>query len=217
HVVSWCLGRGTAVSDLEVVEKETKGTLYKIRYDVPGVPDGAVVATTRPETMLGDIAIAIHPDDPRNARLRGKKAILPIVGRELPVVEDAILVDREFGTGVVKVTPAHDANDFAVGQRHGLTAVVVIGPDGRMTEAAGEEAGLGGWGGGRGLGAGLEREGRRGAAEPHTINLGPCQRSGDVVEPYLSEQWFVRVQPLAEPAIRAVREGVIRFAPESWT
>ena len=101
YVVNWCPGCGTAVSDLEVVEKKTKGTLYKIRYDVPGVPEGAVVATTRPETMLGDTALAIHPEDPRNAKLKGRRAILPIVGRELPVVEDAILVDREFGTGVV--------------------------------------------------------------------------------------------------------------------
>src|SRR5262249_5799320 len=142
YVVNWCPGCGTAVSDLEVVEKETKGSLYKIRYDVPGVPEGAVVATTRPETMLGDTALAIHPEDPRHARLRGRKAILPIGGRELPGVEDAILVDRECGTGVVKAPPAHDANDFAVGQRHHLPAVVVIGPDGKMTDAAGEFAGL---------------------------------------------------------------------------
>jgi valyl-tRNA synthetase len=217
YVVNWCPGCGTAVSDLEVVEKETKGLLYKIRYDVPGVPDGAVVATTRPETMLGDTAIAIHPEDPRNARLRGKKAILPIVGRELPVVEDAILVDREFGTGVVKVTPAHDANDFAVGQRHHLPAVVVIGPDGKMTEAAGEYAGLDRFEARKRIVARLEQEGRLVAAEPHTINLGFCQRSDDVVEPYLSEQWFVKIQPLAEPAMRAVREGAVRFVPESWT
>jgi len=217
YVVNWCPGCGTAVSDLEVVEKPTKGLLYKIRYDVPGVAEGAVVATTRPETMLGDTAIAIHPEDPRTAGLRGKKAILPIVGRELPVVEDAILVDREFGTGIVKVTPAHDANDFAVGQRHGLPAVVVIGPDGKMTAEAGEFAGLDRFEARKRIVARLEQEGRLVGAEPYTINLGTCQRSDDVVEPYLSEQWFVKVAPLAQPAIRAVREGVIRFAPESWT
>ncbi len=136
--VNWCPRCGTAVSDLEVVHKEVEGTLYKIRYDVPGVSSGAVVATTRPETMLGDTALAIHPEDPRTAKLRGKTAILPLVERVLPIIEDPILVDREFGTGIVKVTPAHDANDFASGQRHGLSTVVVIGPDGKMTPEAGE-------------------------------------------------------------------------------
>ena len=217
YVVNWCPGCGTAVSDLEVVEKKTKGTLYKIRYDVPGVPEGAVVATTRPETMLGDTALAIHPEDPRNASLKGKRAVLPIVGRELPVVEDAILVDREFGTGVVKVTPAHDANDFAVGQRHHLPAVVVIGSDGKMTSGAGEYAGLDRFEARKRIVDRLEREGRLVAAEPYEINLGICQRSEDVIEPFLSEQWFVKIRPLAEPAIRAVENGSVRFVPEPWT
>ena len=217
YVVNWCPGCGTAVSDLEVIEKKTPGVLYQIRYDVPGVAGGAVVATTRPETMLGDTALAIHPEDPRNAGLRGKKAILPIVGRELPVVEDAILVDREFGTGIVKVTPAHDANDFAVGQRHALPAIVVIGPDGKMTEAAGEFAGLDRFEARKRIVERLAAEGRIVAADAHEIALGTCQRSDDVIEPYLSEQWFVKVQPLAEPAIRAVRDGAVRFVPESWT
>ena len=216
YVVNWCPGCGTAVSDLEVVEKKTKGTLYKIRYDVPGVAAGAIVATTRPETMLGDTALAIHPEDPRNANLRGKKAILPIVGRELPVVEDAILVDREFGTGIVKVTPAHDANDFAVGQRHGLPAVVVIGPDGKMTAEAGEYAGLDRFEARARIVERLREENRLVAEEPYEINLGTCQRSEDVIEPYLSEQWFVKVAPLAAPAIEAVASGQIRFAPENW-
>jgi valyl-tRNA synthetase len=217
YVVNWCPGCGTAVSDLEVVERPTAGTLYKIRYDVPGVPEGAVVATTRPETMLGDTALAIHPDDPRNAGLRGRRAILPIVGRELPVVEDAILVDREFGTGVVKVTPAHDVNDFAVGQRHDLPSVVVIGPNGKMTAEAGEYAGLDRFEARKRIVERLEREGRLVSAEPHEIALGVCQRSDDVIEPYLSEQWFVKVAPLAEPAVRAVEDGTVRFAPESWS
>src|SRR5262252_10987375 len=217
YVVNWCPGCGTAVSDLEVVERPTAGTLYKIRYDVPGVPQGAVVATTRPETMLGDTALAIHPDDPRNAGLRGKTAVLPIVGRELPVVEDAILVDPAFGTGIVKVTPAHDANDFAVGQRHGLPSVVVIGPDGRMTAEAGEYAGLDRFEARKRIVERLEGEGRLVSSEPYEIPLGVCQRSGDVIEPYLSEQWFVRIAPLAEPAVRAVEDGTVRFAPESWS
>ena len=217
YVVNWCPGCRTAVSDLEVVEKKTRGTLYKIRYDVPGVPEGAVVATTRPETMLGDTALAIHPDDPRNAILRGKHAILPIMNRSLPIVEDAILVDREFGTGIVKVTPAHDANDFAVGQRHGLPAIVVIGPDGKMTDAAGEYAGLDRFEARKRIVERLETDHRLVAAEPYEYNRGTCQRSDDVVEPYLSEQWFVKVQPLAQPAVRAVRDGTVRFVPEAWT
>ncbi|HEY3204171.1 MAG TPA: valine--tRNA ligase [Thermoanaerobaculia bacterium] len=216
YVVNWCPGCGTAVSDLEVVDRKTQGTLYKIRYDVAGVPDGAIVATTRPETMLGDTALAIHPEDSRNTRLRGKIAVLPIVGRELPIVEDAILVDREFGTGVVKVTPAHDANDFSMAQRHALPAVVVIGPDGRMTAEAGEYAGLDRFEARKRIVERLKREGRLVAADPYEINLGTCQRSDDVIEPYLSEQWFVKVRPLAEPAIRAVEDGAVRFVPESW-
>jgi valyl-tRNA synthetase len=216
YVVNWCPGCRTAVSDLEVVEKPTRGTLYRIRYDVPGLPSGAVVATTRPETMLGDTALAIHPDDPRTAKLKGKKAILPIVGRELPVIEDPILVDREFGTGIVKVTPAHDANDFASGQRHHLPAVVVIGPDGKMTAEAGEFAGLDRFEARKRIVERLERENRLVASEPYEINLGTCQRSEDVIEPYLSDQWFVKVGPLAGPAIESVESGRIRFAPENW-
>ena len=216
YVVNWCPGCGTAVSDLEVVEKTVQGKLYKIRYDVPGVPEGAVVATTRPETMLGDTAIAIHPEDPRTASLKGRRAVLPIVGRELPVVEDAILVDREFGTGIVKVTPAHDANDFAVGQRHGLPAVIVIGPDGKMTSEAGEYAGLDRFEARKKIVERLEAEGRLVSVEPYEIHLGTCQRSEDVIEPFLSEQWFVKVAPLAKPAIEAVESGEIRFVPETW-
>jgi valyl-tRNA synthetase len=217
YVVNWCPRCATAVSDLEVVHKEVQGTLYRIRYDVPGVPSGAVVATTRPETMLGDTALAIHPEDPRTAKLRGKKAVLPIIGRELPIVEDPILVDREFGTGIVKVTPAHDANDFASAERHGLPAVVVIGSDGKMTDAAGEYAGLDRFEARKQVLARLAAENRLAGTEPHVYNVGHCQRCDTVIEPYLSTQWFVKVGPLAEPAIRIVEEGRVRFVPESYT
>jgi valyl-tRNA synthetase len=217
YVVNWCPRCETAVSDLEVVHKETKGTLYHIRYDVPGVEGGAIVATTRPETMLGDTALAIHPADDRTAALRGRKAILPIMNREIPIVEDPILVDREFGTGVVKVTPAHDANDFASARRLNLPAVVVIGGNGKMTAEAGEYAGLDRFEARKRVIARLEVEGRLVKTEPHTYNLGYCQRCDTVIEPYLSEQWFVKIQPLAEPAIEAVEKGRVRFAPESWT
>src|SRR3984893_17187869 len=175
YVVNWCPRCGTAVSDLEVVHKEVEGTLYKIRYDVPGVSSGAVVATTRPETMLGDTALAIHPKDPRTGRLRGKPAGLPLVGRVLPIIEDPILVDREFGTGIVKVTPAHDANDFASGQRHGLPAVAVIGPDGKMTAQAGEYAGLDRFEARKQVVARLEAEGRLLATQAHRMSIGHCQ------------------------------------------
>ena len=216
YVVNWCPRCGTAVSDLEVVHTEIEGRIYKIRYDVPGVASGAVVATTRPETMLGDTALAIHPKDPRTAKLRGKTGVLPIVGRELAVIEDAVLVDREFGTGIVKVTPAHDANDFAAGQRHKLPTVVVIGPDGKMTAEAGEYAGLDRFEARKRIVERLEKENRLVATEPHKMALGTCQRCETVIEPYLSEQWFVKVGPLAGPAIAAVEDGRVRFVPEGW-
>jgi valyl-tRNA synthetase len=217
YVVNWCPRCETAVSDLEVVHRELDGSLYRIRYDVAGVPSGAVVATTRPETMLGDTALAIHPEDPRTAKLRGKTATLPIVGRELPVIEDPILVDREFGTGIVKVTPAHDANDFAVGKRHGLPEVVVIGPNGRMTAEAGQYAGLDRFEARQEIVKKLQAENRLVGVDPHRHSLGHCQRCDTVIEPYLSTQWFVKIAPLAEPAIRSVEAGEIRFVPELWT
>ena len=217
YVVNWCPRCGTAVSDLEVVHREVDGQLYRIRYDVSGVSSGAVVATTRPETMLGDTALAIHPEDPRTAKLRGKTATLPIVGRQIPVIEDPILVDREFGTGIVKVTPAHDANDFAVGKRHGLPEIVVIGPDGKMTAEAGEYAGLDRFEARQEIVKRLQAENRLVGIDPHRHSLGHCQRCDTVIEPYLSTQWFVKIQPLAEPAIRAVEAGEIRFVPELWT
>ncbi|HEX5135047.1 MAG TPA: valine--tRNA ligase [Thermoanaerobaculia bacterium] len=217
YVVNWCPRCGTAVSDLEVVHEEVDGSLYRIRYDVPGVASGAVVATTRPETMLGDTALAIHPDDPRTAKLRGRTAILPIIGRELPIIEDPVLVDREFGTGIVKVTPAHDANDFATAERHGLARVVVIGPDAKMTAEAGEYAGLDRLEARRKVIERLQSENRLVGIDPHRYALGHCQRCDTVIEPYLSTQWFVKIQPLAEPAIRAVEAGEVRFVPELWT
>ena len=217
YVVNWCPRCGTAVSDLEVVDRKTQGSLYRIRYDVPGVASGAVVATTRPETMLGDTALAIHPDDPRTAKFRGKRAVLPIIGRDLPVIEDPILVDREFGTGIVKVTPAHDSNDFASGKRHGLAEVVVIGPDGKMTAEAGEYAGLDRFAAREEIVKRLQAENRLVGIDPHEYSPGHCQRCDTIVEPYLSTQWFVKVKPLAEPAIRAVETGDVRFVPELWT
>jgi valyl-tRNA synthetase len=216
YVVNWCPRCETAVSDLEVKHSDSPGRLYLIRYDTPGDPRGAVVATTRPETMLGDTALAIHPGNPKTAYLAGQRAILPIVGRELPVIEDDF-VDVAFGTGVVKVTPAHDANDFAAGQRHGLPEVLVIGPDGRMTEAAGEFAGMDRFEARKAIVARLENEKRLVEVREHVHAVGRCQRCDTVIEPYLSTQWFVKIAPLAQPALEALEAGKVAIIPDTWT
>ncbi len=216
YVVNWCPRCGTAVSDLEVNHVETQGKLYFIKYDVDGDDVGAIVATTRPETMLGDTALAIAPGDPRTQRLVGKTAILPILGRHIPVIEDDF-VDREFGSGIVKVTPAHDPNDFGAATRHGLPAITVIGPDGRMTAAAGPFEGLDRFDARAKILERLWQEQRIVDAREHVHAVGHCQRCDAVIEPYLSPQWFVRVGPLAAPAIAAVETGEIRFVPEHWT
>jgi valyl-tRNA synthetase len=216
YVVNWCPRCGTAVSDLEVNHVETPGKLYFIKYDVEGDDVGAIVATTRPETMLGDMALAIAPDDPRTARLVGRTAVLPIVGRRMPVIVDDF-VDREFGSGIVKITPAHDPNDFAAAARHGVAAVTVIGPDGKMTDAAGEFAGLDRFEARAKVLERLGSEQRLVDSKEHVHAVGHCQRCDTVIEPYLSNQWFVKVASLAEPAIAAVEKGDIRFIPEHWT
>ncbi|HET7452971.1 MAG TPA: valine--tRNA ligase, partial [Thermoanaerobaculia bacterium] len=215
YVVNWCPRCGTAISDLEVNHVETPGKLYFIKYDVEGDDVGAIVATTRPETLLGDTALAIAPDDPRTRRLVGKTAVLPILGRRLPVIEDEF-VDREFGSGIVKVTPAHDPNDFAAASRHGLPAVIVIGPDGRMTDEAGPFAGLDRFEARARVLERLWAEQRIVDAQEHVHAVGHCQRCDTVIEPYLSNQWFVRVGPLAGPAVAAVEKGEIRFFPDHW-
>jgi valyl-tRNA synthetase len=215
YVVNWCPRCGTAVSDLEVNHVETQGKLYFVKYDVEGDPSGAVVATTRPETMLGDTALAIAPGDPQTGRLVGKMAVLPILGRRIPIVEDEF-VEREFGTGIVKVTPAHDANDFACASRHKLPAVVVIGPDGTMTAEAGPCAGLDRFEARARILDRLSAENRLVQVKDHQYSVGHCQRCDTVVEPMLSRQWFVKVGPLAGPAIEAVESGRIEFVPEMW-
>ncbi len=216
YVVNWCPRCGTAVSDLEVHHVETRGKLYFIKYDVEGDSVGAIVATTRPETMLGDTALAIAPDDPRTQRLVGKTAILPILGRKLPVVVDDF-VDRAFGSGIVKITPAHDPADFACASRHGIPSVTVIGPDGKMTSEAGPYAGLDRFEARTKVVERLNAEKRVVDVQEHVHSVGHCQRCDTVIEPYLSNQWFVKVEPLAAPSIRAVESGAIRFVPENWT
>ncbi|HEY8449800.1 MAG TPA: valine--tRNA ligase, partial [Bacillota bacterium] len=211
YMVNWCPRCRTTLADLEVEHEERDGKLYHLRY--PLVDGGAVtVATTRPETMLGDTAVAVHPDDERYQGLIGRYVRLPIVEREIPLIADT-WVDPSFGTGAVKVTPGHDPNDFELGQRHGLPIVKVIGLDGRMTEAAGPFAGLDRYECRERVVAELERQGLLVGVETHRHAVGHCYRCGTVVEPLVSRQWFVRMKPLAEPALQAVREGRTRIVP----
>ncbi|MBP1634868.1 MAG: valyl-tRNA synthetase [Acidobacteria bacterium] len=216
YIVNWCPRCRTALSDLEVVHQARTGQLWYVRYPGAGGAPGVTVATTRPETMLGDTAIAVNPDDERYRALVGRKVILPIIGRELPVIADAF-VDPAFGTGAVKVTPAHDPNDFQMGQRHGLPQVAVIDEDARITAAGGPYAGQDRFEARAGIVAQLEREGLLEKVEPHEHAVGTCQRCGTVVEPLVSTQWFVKVEPLAKEAIRVVEEEKVRFLPENWT
>ena len=215
YIVNWCTRCRTALSDLEVVHSKQRGHLYHIRYPVAEGNGSVTVATTRPETMLGDAAVAVHPDDDRYRDLVGQMLRLPIVGRELPVVADAF-VDAAFGSGAVKVTPAHDPNDFEIGQRHGLPQIAVIGEDGRMTDAAGSYAGQDRFTARHELVSRLEAEGLLETVEDHTHAVGHCSRCQTVVEPLVSTQWFVRIKPLAEPAIAAVKDGRTRFVPDNW-
>ncbi len=241
YLINWSPGLQTAISDLEVEMKPVKGKLYHIAYPVTGsqtaptveglaeayavanegdarsgfistpAGDFIIVATTRPETMLGDTAIAMNPEDERYRQLAGKTVTLPLVGRELRFIQDAV-VEKEFGTGLVKVTPAHDPNDFAMGKRHGLEFITVIGKDARMTEAVPEKYhGLDRYDARKMVVADLEAAGLLVKVEDYTHNIGHCQRSGTVVEPLISTQWFMKMKELAEPAIAAVREGRTRF------
>jgi valyl-tRNA synthetase len=229
RLINWCPRCLTALSDIEVEHEEVKGKLYHIRYPLADDPNtGLIVATTRPETMLGDTAVAVHPDDPRYRHLIGKKIRLPLTTREIPIVGDSILVDLEFGTGAVKITPAHDFNDYEAGGRHklprysildyealldlkGMKAALVEEPVIKevvqlsVTKARPKIEQL------------LRDQGFLVKIEDHKMAIGKCYRCKTVVEPYLSPQWFVKIQPLADPAIKAVEGGRIRIVPESWT
>ncbi len=216
YLVSWCPRCRTALSDLEVVHRDTKGALYRIRYPFFEGEGAVVVATTRPETMLGDTAVAVHPDDERYRSVSDRTVRLPVTGRELPLIQDAF-VDPEFGTGAVKVTPAHDPNDFEMGQRHDLPQVSVIDEDGRMTEEAGPYAGQDRFAARRAVVAQLDAEGLLDGVEDHVHAVGHCQRCGTVVEPLLSTQWFVKIKPLADRALGVVEEGQTQFIPNNWT
>ena len=217
YIINWCPRCHTAISDIEVEHADSDGHLWHLRYPVQDSDEFVVVATTRPETMLGDTGVAVHPDDERYSHLVGKNVVLPLVGRVIPIFADHY-VDREFGTGAVKVTPAHDPNDFEMGLRHGLERVSVMRPDARMNENAGAAYdGLDRYEARRQVLKDLEAGGYLLKVEDHQHALGHCQRCDTVVEPMVSLQWFVRMKPLAEPAIEKVVNGEIKFIPERFT
>ncbi len=216
YIINWCPRCHTALSDEEVIHKDEQGHLWYIRYPVKDSEQFVTVATTRPETMLGDTAVAVNPDDRRYTDFIGKKVILPILNREIPVIADEH-VDPEFGTGAVKVTPAHDPNDFDIGRRHKLPSVVVMDTEGKMNQNAGKYRGMDRFACREQLVHDLQKLGLLEKVEPHRHAVGHCQRCDTVVEPYFSEQWFVKIKLLAEKALAAVRQGDIRFIPEKWT
>ena len=221
YLVNWCTSCGTALSDDEVEHEDTNGAMHHIRYPLESgkTADGKdyiEIATTRPETLLGDTAVAAHPDDERYKELVGRKVKLPLTDRLIPIIADAY-VDREFGTGLVKITPGHDPNDFEVGNRHGLPRINILNPDGTLSDAVPAKY--------RGLKvkearaaviADLKAAGLYVAEKPITHAVGHCYRCRTVVEPFLSEQWFVRMKPLAEKALKAWRDGEVRFYPQRW-
>jgi len=216
YMINWCPRCETALSDLEVVYDPTPSNLWYIRYPVKNSDRYLVVATTRPETMLGDTAVAVNPEDDRYRDLIGKTVILPLMNREIPIIADPI-ADPQFGTGVVKITPAHDPNDFEAGRRHGLPSVKVIDEHARMTAEAGPYAGLDRFEARKRVVADLESQGLLERIEPYDLSLSKCQRCKTPLEPMVSTQWFVHMKPLAEPAIEVVKDGRIRFIPENWT
>jgi valyl-tRNA synthetase len=217
YMVNWCPRCQTALSDLEVAHSDLNGHLWHIRYPVNGMPGRYLtVATTRPETMLGDTAVAINAADPRYADLHGKTVQLPLMDREIPIILDD-LADPKFGTGVVKVTPAHDLNDFEAGKRHNLPSIKVINENGAMTAAAGPFAGLDRFEARKRVVAELEKTGALVKVEDYALSLGTCSRCKTPVEPLVSTQWFVKTKPLAEKAIEVVENGRIEIVPASWT
>ncbi len=227
YIVNWCPDCGTAISDLEVKHEDVAGKLYEIRYPVVGThPSGAwvghpqgqeyiTVATTRPETMLGDTAVAVNPKDERYTHLHGKHVMLPLMNREIPIIADE-LAQPEFGTGAVKVTPAHDPNDFEAGLRHNLPQIEVIDEHAKMNANAGPYAGLDRFAARAHIVEDLSEQGFLMGTKDYTIALGKCDRSGTIVEPRLSTQWFIKIAPLAKRAIEVVEKGYIRFTPENY-
>ena len=216
RIINWCPRCLTALSDAEVEYKDQPGSFWHIKYPIKGEDAYVEIATTRPETMFGDTAVAVNPEDENTKHLIGKTLILPIVGREIPVIADDY-VEIGFGTGCVKITPAHDPNDFLVGQRHSLEQIKVMNDDATMNSYAGKYEGMDRYACRKALVADLEAEGYLVKTEPHDHNVGTCYRCGTTVEPLTSDQWFVKMKPLAAPAIEAVKDGSVSFVPERFS
>ena len=217
RIINWCPHCVTALSDAEVEYKEKPGHLWHIRYPIAGEEGRYVtVATTRPETMLGDTGVAVNPDDDRYRDLVGRKCILPLVNKEIPIVADAY-VDMEFGTGCVKMTPAHDPNDFEVGLRHNLESIRVLDDNGKVVEGYGRYSGMDRYEARKAIVADLEEQGYLVKVEEHTHNVGTCYRCGTDVEPIISAQWFVKMEPLAREALRVVNDGEVKFVPDRFS
>jgi len=216
RIVNWCPSCRTSLSDDEVEHKDFEGNLWYVRYKIKGSDEHLTVATTRPETMLGDTAVAVSPRDSRYKKYVGKTVILPILEREIPIVADSY-VDPEFGTGVVKVTPAHDPNDFEIGKRHDLPEINILNNDGTLNENAGKYKGLDRYDARKQLVTDLESKGLLAKTEKYALSAGTCYRCHNVVEPYLSLQWFVKMQELGKPAVEALKTGRLRFHPDYWS
>ncbi len=216
RIINWCPHCITALSDAEVEHEEQAGHFWHIKYPIKDSDDFVIIATTRPETLFGDTAVAVNPDDERYKDLVGKMLILPLVGREIPVIADEY-VDKEFGTGCVKITPAHDPNDFEVGKRHNLEQIKVLNDDATMNSYAGKYEGMDRYECRKAMVADLEAQGLLVKVEEHSHNVGTCYRCGTTVEPIISKQWFVKMKPLAEPAIAAVKNGDTQFVPERFS
>ncbi len=216
RIINWCPHCATALSDTEVEYSEQAGHLWHIKYPVKETGEEIIIATTRPETILGDTGIAVNPEDERYTHLVGKHAILPLVGREIPIFADSY-VEKDFGTGCVKVTPCHDPNDFEMGQRHGLEEILILDNDAKINENGGKYQGLDRYEARKAILADLEACGALVKTEEYSHNVGACYRCGTTVEPVTSAQWFVKMEPLAKEAIRVVKEGRIKFVPERFT
>ncbi len=216
RIINWCPHCITALSDAEVEYEEQDGFFWHINYPVKDSDEVVEIATTRPETLLGDTAVAVHPDDKRYSHLVGKMLILPLVGREIPVIADEY-VDMEFGTGCVKITPAHDPNDFEVGLRHNLEQIKVLNDDATINSYGGKYEGMDRYEARKAMVADLEKDGFLVKVVPHKHNVGQCYRCGTTVEPITSKQWFVKMAPLAEKAIEVVKDGTIKFVPDRFS
>ncbi|PIS10060.1 MAG: valine--tRNA ligase [Bdellovibrio sp. CG10_big_fil_rev_8_21_14_0_10_47_8] len=216
RLVNWSGPLESAISDLEVEHRQIKGSLWHIKYQVEGTQDFLIVATTRPETLLGDSAVCVHPDDERYKHLIGKHVVLPLLGRKIPIIADTY-VDPQFGSGVVKITPAHDFNDYKIGKTHQLPMINILTKKCELNENAGPYKGLKVQEARKRILEDLKTQGLLEKEEPHALSVGHCSRTGAVVEPFLSDQWFMKMDQLAVPAKRVVESGTIRFEPESWT